>query len=181
MRNSVAKCAISLLHPRGPNGPWIGRDSRRVRGALSYYAVAQPGKSYKLYEADSVRRIAGKTFVSQMEYSNWVHSEATVDQLIQIHLVWLELNPTSWPSKIRLNELVLFNDYREVAPGVWLPFHEVRAVPYASETDKSKRMVRRSELRVEEVKTDLSHADRFPPAFAQGRRSGAGSAVHRPG
>jgi len=142
---------------------WIGRDSGRVRGALTYRPVPVPGKSRKFYEAETVRRIAGKTFASQTEYSNWLGDEATVDQLIQVHLAWLELNPTSSPSKIGLNELVLFDDYREILPGVWLPFREVRAFPHASETDQNKRMLRRSELIVDEVKTDLSLADRFAP------------------
>jgi RNA polymerase sigma factor (sigma-70 family) len=142
---------------------WIGRDSGRVRGALTYSPVPVPGKSRKFYEEEAVRRIAGKTFASQTEYSNWMLGEATVDQLIPVHLAWLELNPTSSPSQIRLNELVLFDDYREIVPGVWLPFREVRAFPHASETDRNKRMLRRSELSVEAVKTDLSLADRFAP------------------
>ena len=142
---------------------WIGQGSGRIRGALRYNPIPVPGESRNFYKAETVRRIAGKRFASLIEYSNWLHSEATVGQLIQIHLVWLDLNPPSWPTKVTLQELVLFNDYREVQPGVWLPFHEVRAVPYASETDQSKRMLRRSELIVEAVKTDLSLADRFPP------------------
>jgi len=140
---------------------WIGQDSGRVRGALTYNPVPDPDKSRKLYEVDAVRRIAGETFASQTEYTNWMLNEASVDQLIQVHLVWLELNPTSSPSKIRLNELVLFDDYREISPGVWLPFREVRAFPHASETAQNKNMLRRSELRVEAVKTDLNLADRF--------------------
>jgi len=140
---------------------WIGRNSGRIRGTLTYRVVTDPARSRKFYEADTVRRIAGKMFASQREYSNWRYGEATEDQLIQVALAWTELYPRTPPADIEPNELVLFDDYREISPGVWLPFHEVRTFPHASETVQGKRLLRRSELRVEEVRTDVELADRF--------------------
>ena len=58
------------------------------------------------------------------------------------------------------NELVQFDDYREVAPGVWLPYREIRSFPQASETP-GKHVLRRSELVVKEVRTDRDLAGRY--------------------
>ncbi len=140
---------------------WIGRDSGRVRGALSYRVAPDPARSRTFYEADTVRRIAGRTFFTPGEYTNWMYGEATEDQSIQVALAWTELYPRTPPADIEPNELVLFDDYREVAPGVWLPFHEVRTFPHASETVQGKRLLRRSELCVEGIRTDVDLADRF--------------------
>src|SRR5205823_7918488 len=57
------------------------------------------------------------------------------------------------------NELARFDDYREVAPGVWLPFREVRTHAWASD-ERGKRSVVRSELAVLEARTGVDLADR---------------------
>jgi thiol-disulfide isomerase/thioredoxin len=56
--------------------------------------------------------------------------------------------------KVTPNELIRFDDYREVAPGVWLPFRETRGFVHSSETVPGKSLLRRSELVVEEARTD---------------------------
>src|SRR5207253_328631 len=59
---------------------------------------------------------------------------------------------------------------RELSPGVWLPFRETRALSYASgfgtnqrpaATERNKRQFRRTELVVEEARTDVDLAERF--------------------
>jgi RNA polymerase sigma factor (sigma-70 family) len=57
------------------------------------------------------------------------------------------------------NELAVFDDYREVAPGVWLPFREVRTHGWASD-ERGKHSVVRSELVVLEARTGVDLADR---------------------
>jgi RNA polymerase sigma factor (sigma-70 family) len=59
------------------------------------------------------------------------------------------------------NELARFDEYREVSPGVWLPFREVRTFPHSSETVRGKKKLHRSELVVEEARTDRDLADRY--------------------
>ncbi len=140
---------------------WIGRDSGRVRGVLTYHVATDPIRSKKFYASDAVRRIAGKPFESQMEYSNWHLYEATGDELIQIHLAWKEFDLAPSPANITPNELVRFEDYREISPGIWLPFREIRAFPHASETVRQKQLLRRSELEVEAIQTNLDLADRI--------------------
>jgi len=136
---------------------WIGQDSGRIRGVLSY-RFAGLGGDEAFHETDTVRRIAGRDFASQREYGTWYLGEASEDQLRQIALA---SSARYSEANARPNELVQFDEYREVAPGVWLPFHETRAFPHASETTRGKRLLRRSELRVEEVQTDLNLANRY--------------------
>jgi RNA polymerase sigma factor (sigma-70 family) len=140
---------------------WIGRDSGRVRGALSYSVANEIELSRDLYKSEPIRRIAGRAFDSQRDYSHWRREEASENQLIEVAVVYSERRSGADPSRIRPNELILFDDYREVAAGVWLPFREVRAFPHASETVPGKKMLIRSELRVESVRTDQELADRL--------------------
>jgi RNA polymerase sigma factor (sigma-70 family) len=142
---------------------WIGQGSGHVRGVLTYGWDTNGAKAAKFYQTDAVRRIAGKWFISQRGYSNWLRNEATEDQLTQVALAWSEPDPTPVPGAIEPNELVLFDDYREVSPGIWIPFREIRAFPHASETARNKHQLIRSELSVDEVRTDLSLAGRFDP------------------
>jgi RNA polymerase sigma factor (sigma-70 family) len=58
------------------------------------------------------------------------------------------------------NELAVFEDYREVAPGVWLPFRETRTYSWASD-QRGKRSVVRSELVVTEARTGMDLAERY--------------------
>jgi thiol-disulfide isomerase/thioredoxin len=139
---------------------WIGQDSGRVRGVLSYRFTGFAGWE-AFFKTDTVQRIAGQTFASPQAYGTWLTNEASEDQLRQISLAWWERCSLDFPTNARPNELVQFDDYREVAPGVWLPFREVRTFPHASETEKGKSLLRRSELLVEEVRTDLDLANRY--------------------
>jgi hypothetical protein len=72
------------------------------------------------------------------------------------------------PANARPNELVQFDDYREIAPGLWLPFRETRTVPRTSQSVKGKQSVMRTELRVKEVRTDRSLAERCAELLPKG-------------
>src|SRR5262245_2251960 len=136
---------------------WIGRDSGRVRGVLSYHFTGFKGED-TFYQDDEVRRITGRTFATDREYGNWFSYEANEAQKWELATLWCERCAAEFPANAEMNELVQFDDYREVSPGVWLPFREVRTVPYWSETVKDKRMIRRTELVVQKLKTDLALA-----------------------
>ena len=140
---------------------WIGRDLGRVRGVLTYDVDIDDQSNVHFYDTDKIRRIAGKAFASGRDYGHWVEEEASDDQLIQTAIAYSERRSGSDPSKITPNELVLFDDYREVSPGIWLPLREVRAFPHASETVQGKKQLIRSELRVDVVRTDLDLHDRI--------------------
>jgi RNA polymerase sigma factor (sigma-70 family) len=58
------------------------------------------------------------------------------------------------------NELARFDDYREVSPGVWIPFREVRTHPWVSD-QRGKHSVVRSELVVTEARTGVDLAERY--------------------
>lgn len=139
---------------------WIGQDSGRLRGVGCYRQRGEP-VDQAWHGSDELRRIAGRKFASNFDYANWTRVEANDDQLRQVSLVWSERLAAEFPATSRLNELVQFDDYREVSPSVWLPFSEVRTFPHASDTVKGKHKLKRSELKVERVRTDRDLAARY--------------------
>ncbi len=138
---------------------WVSRASGRVRGVLSFRFTGYPGDE-TFYRAAAVTRIAGKPFASRQDYSDWLR-EASYDQRAQIGIAWSRACAAHFPASARPNELVQFDDYREVAPGVWLPFREVRTFPHASEIAGNKSLLRRSELVVEDARADRSLAAEY--------------------
>lgn len=149
-----------LESPELPERLWVARDSNRVRGVLSYRFDGGP-RGDRFYQTDAVHRIAGQKFVSQQEYSNWLRDVVTPEQDRQISIAWHDYCAPGFPGNARPNELIRFDDYREVAPGVWLPFRETRTVPYSSEVARGKWQISRFELVVEEVRTDRDLTARF--------------------
>jgi thiol-disulfide isomerase/thioredoxin len=139
---------------------WISQQTGHVRGVLSYRFTGFDGDK-TFYQTEAVQRITGKQFASKQEYWKWLSEDANEDQLLQAAVASCMRCSPQFPSNTRLNELVQFDDYREIKPGVWIPFREVRTVPYSSKSDKNKRSLTRTELRVEEVKTDRNLADRY--------------------
>ncbi|MHC5543289.1 sigma-70 family RNA polymerase sigma factor, partial [Singulisphaera rosea] len=140
---------------------WIGRESRLLRGVLSSYGDVNLSKVQEFYQSEPLRKIAGKVFSTSYDYINWLHGEASEDQVIQASIAWEAFSRHFKPSTIRPNELAIFDDYREVAPGLRLPFREVRVFPHASEAKPDKHKLIRSELVVESVRTDLDLSARF--------------------
>src|SRR6185437_1430563 len=103
------------------------------------------------YMSDAIKRISGKQFERNFDYVNWLHGEATADQLVQVSLVWSDLRQKMEPDEITPNELVQFDDYHEITPGVWLPFRETRTFPHAAKAQGKSEIIR-SELVVEDAR-----------------------------
>jgi RNA polymerase sigma factor (sigma-70 family) len=59
------------------------------------------------------------------------------------------------------NELVQFDDFREIAPGISWPFRETQTFRHSSEIRPGKSMIRRAELVVEKIQTDRDLAARY--------------------
>lgn len=57
--------------------------------------------------------------------------------------------------------LARFDDYREVAPGVWVPFAEAYVFAWASEVAKGKHQLVRHEVRVTAARTGVNQSDRY--------------------
>lgn len=128
-----------------------------MNGVLTYEPHPVPARIRVFRQSDAVRRISGQTFPTQLDFNNWC-GDATDDQLIQIVLAWTDLYPKT-PADINPNELVLFDDYREISPRVWIPFRETRTFPHWAAPGKSG--IIRSELRVEEARTDVDLTERM--------------------
>lgn len=59
------------------------------------------------------------------------------------------------------NSLVRFDDYREVAPGVWVPFVEAHTFAWGSEKAKGKFQLIRNERRVTTARFGVDLSDRY--------------------
>jgi RNA polymerase sigma factor (sigma-70 family) len=141
---------------------WIGQDTGRVHRALtSFLARNDPSEATLFFKTDLAQRIAGRTFASQLEYGTWLRNQATDDQIVRLSVAVAERYAPRSPSKTTPNELIQFEDFREISPGVWLPFREVRTFPHASETVRGKSVLIRSELCVDEARTDVDLSNRF--------------------
>jgi RNA polymerase sigma factor (sigma-70 family) len=142
---------------------WVGQKSGHVRAAMTYY-TRYPGEEAavdRFSGTDVVRRIAGRAFASPREFGNWLQYEADEDQLVRYMVAYWEHNPPPADAVVEPNELIRFEDYREVAPGVWLPFRETRTFPHVSDTRPGKSQLIRSELRVTEARTDRDLGERY--------------------
>ena len=135
---------------------WIGRKSRRLRGVLIYrYRGNRPEKPF--YEHPRVREIAGKAIASQQEYTDWYFGEETSRrQKTEIARAWCEL----YFDRFGPNELIRFRNYREIAPGVWIPFREDRAFTHPAAMDRKRRKYIRLWVAVDEVRTDVDLTER---------------------
>ena len=58
-------------------------------------------------------------------------------------------------------ELIRFDDFREISPGVWMPFREVRTFPHASDINWRKHKLFRGETIVSQIRTDRDLAARY--------------------
>ena len=135
---------------------WIGRTSGRLRGVLIYrFRGNEPEEPF--HERARVQKIAGRTFASQQEFSFWhLGEEISARQKAEISRAWCEL----YFDHFGPNELIRFRDYREIAPGVWVPFREDRAFTHAAASNPRRRKYIRLWVAVEEVRTDVDLTER---------------------
>ena len=135
---------------------WIGRESGRLRGVLTF-RLRGNGPEKPFFEHPRVRKIAGKAIASQQEYNAWYHGEKiSPRQKIEILRAWSEI----YFDHFGPNELIRFRDYREVAPGVWIPFREDRAFTHRSDANNQHHKYIRLWVAVEEVRTDDNLTER---------------------
>jgi thiol-disulfide isomerase/thioredoxin len=108
------------------------------------------------YSTFDIREIAGKPFITNQEFLDW-RKEISPDQESKVMAAW-----NSWKESIfatsRPNELIRFRDYREVAPGVWIPFREDRVWTHGVRNGGGRKYIRLW-VAVQEVRTDIDLAE----------------------
>jgi hypothetical protein len=136
---------------------WIGRESGRLRGVLVISRYRGDGSEEPFFQHARVEKIAGKRFNTQQEYVEWIRGKAITErQKIEIARAWCELNF----DLLGPNELIRFRDYREIAPGVWIPFREDRAFTHGADGNAKGHKYIRLWVAVEEVQTDVDLTER---------------------
>ncbi len=103
---------------------WIGRTSGHLRGIMSFENEAYPDWPSGFENNDSAHRIAGRGFASRAEYLDWFATKATSDQKKELWRATQEFATTGYSGNTLLYQLIQFDDYRQVKPGIWIPFHE---------------------------------------------------------
>jgi len=135
---------------------WISKASGHVRGILRYsykYAPEAP----QFFESDEVEKIAGRRFGSMNEYGRWQNDEASPELKAKLSKAWNMFMIAEFPENAEPNELIQLADYREVKPGVWIPFMEERVVDYPTRQNKSDYV--KTRMVVEAVEFDRSLED----------------------
>jgi thiol-disulfide isomerase/thioredoxin len=134
---------------------WIGRDSGRLRGVLTF-SPQNVERFPPFYQHEIVRKITGRSFATDMEYREWAASDAvTPQQQQQLTRAWSELNFEYF----KPNELIRFRDYREVSPGIWIPFREDRAFTHSADGNQNRHQYFRLWVTVEEARQDVGLAE----------------------
>lgn len=132
---------------------WIGRQSRRLRGVLvSKLRGSIPAEPF--YKSDVVEKMAGRMIASQTEYTHWA-ARLSEDQKALLSIAWNE----KYYEQFGPSQLLRFRDYREVAPGVWIPFREDLSVTHAADTNRKRFKYTHFWLDVQEVRTDVDLTD----------------------
>jgi RNA polymerase sigma factor (sigma-70 family) len=128
---------------------WFSQKSGHLRGYLQLtYHTPVSG----FFKSEAVKRISGRKFATQREYSDWYRKEfENLPRELQLQLKVAASEAQDFESA-RPSLLVRFRDYREVAPGVWWPFHEDRTQGFPD--DKGFQCML-SNYRVQEIKTDV--------------------------
>jgi hypothetical protein len=132
---------------------WIGRESQRLRGVLVFTpGGAMPGEPF--HATELVEKMAGRPIASPQEFQDWV-AKLSGRQKIELSIAWNEM----YFGELRPNELIRFRDYREVAPGVWVPFREDRSHTRPAGNGQKRRSYIRLWVAVQEVRTDINLTD----------------------
>ena len=126
---------------------WISKATQRVRGILRFSVrESKPG----FLEMPELQEVAGKN-LTRRKYGNWMRNEATDAQHEQAGIAWARFMADVFPDSFDPGELIRLDDYREVKPGVWIPFQESRVVTYQSDKNPKKREYTKTEIVVESV------------------------------
>ncbi len=131
------------------NRMWIGRESGRLRGILTYRSRGVIPKE-PFYKTEIVEKITGRSFATVQEYQQWIRS-ASDQQSTELAAAW---NKTHFES-FKPNELIRFRDYREVAPNVWIPFREDRAFTHSAGAAGNRFKYIRLWVAVQDARTDF--------------------------
>ena len=115
---------------------WISQASGRVRGILRYSYKHVPDAP-QFFESEVVARLAGRSFATMSDYGRWNNDEATDEQKAKLSEAWNRFIVAGFPENAKPNELMRLADYREVKPGIWIPFEEERVVTYPAGPNKS--------------------------------------------
>ena len=162
---------------------WVGRKSGNILAVLTLQpewtdeCSALLAKLPPFRQSEAVRAIAGREFASQREYEDWIDAagagqEARITVAFCAHIAGLPERPTK-PS-----EYMRFSEFREVAPGVWLPLREARTQTRYGDKPGVKN-IERYELRVDQMRADVDLAGRYaqllpkPGEKVQDQRFGA--------
>lgn len=134
---------------------WIGRLSGRLRGLLTYRD--RGGELGNFYQHPRVEKIAGTRFTTLQEYRDWYQGTTiSARQKMEVARAWNEVHF----DQFKPNELIRFRDYREVTPGVWIPFREDRAFTHPAKSGPNRRQYIHLWVAVEEVRTDVDLTER---------------------
>jgi thiol-disulfide isomerase/thioredoxin len=138
---------------------WIDRDSGLIRAVLRYIYQGRMNTSF--YKHPTVQNVAGRTFKSDQEYRDWYNEhrdDLRPEQEARLSQAFYE---GYFDEMARPAHYSVFSDYREIAPGVWLPRSEVRTVWHHSGPNDEKFKYVRCEARVTELTTDVDLAEKF--------------------
>ncbi|MEX2172147.1 MAG: M56 family metallopeptidase [Pirellulales bacterium] len=133
---------------------WIGRDSGFIRGSMQYM---HQGTFAPFHETEAAQQITGRSFSSRKEYQQWSkehRKQLSDEKQIELTKAW---NEFAFDSDfeghfLRPFNLVVYSEFREIAPGVKLPFREDRAT-WLHNDEKFKYL--RSESVVDRVALDV--------------------------
>jgi hypothetical protein len=128
---------------------WIGRESRRLRGVL-VSMIRGDIQGEPFYTTELVEKMAGRPIASQQEFQEWL-AKLPARQKIELSIAWNE----SYFGQFGPNELIRFRDYREVAPGVWIPFRDDRVFTHPTGDGRKRHKYIRLWVAVQEVRTDF--------------------------
>jgi thiol-disulfide isomerase/thioredoxin len=132
---------------------WIGHASGRLRGVLTcFYRGTTPIEPF--YTTEQARKISGRSFSSQQEFQEW-SAGISAQQSIELTRALNEAHFASY----KPNELIRFRDYREVAPGVWIPFREDRAFTHSAGESRNRFKYIRLWVAVQDARTDVDLTD----------------------
>lgn len=114
---------------------WISRRTGLIRGFVNYRLTGPitsiRNESYiSYYKSEAIRKIAGRSFETYQEFANWHQNESPslpARKRLELALAWSDYAGKHFGEQTRPGLVVRFRDFREIAPGIWLPFREDRA------------------------------------------------------